>query len=907
MSNIDPDLVLHLALDDLRGDRFLDASSRGGGRRSGGFIRGNVTAVPDSLFGACASFSGSADFIEVPNDGDLPASGDATLEAWVFVSVKPADKAQIVGKVSSAYGLWIDPQMLQLNTWYHLAAVFQGRETSTCIHDAQGQLLAQPPRTAWTGQTAMGMDPLMIGAGANGGRLANVRVYKRALSQTEIEQDIRLDLMGLAAFRKSHPIDFRVFDDDEQAVLYIVDDAAGRNVNLELRNTSPQAIQFGTGASAAASETNHHFALRFRPGTLSEGALNLLANPLERAKLLKQADHWDLYFPPKPPAANETVFLYLLYKGPSKTFQPNEARTLTLQRMSAAPGSGARGTQVELAPRQLTMAGGDATPITGMRTQYVHVTNQRGKKNIPLHVGFVGGNTVLNNGDVNSPNTLKLRISYAAKTGEIRLAPTTSAEPSKFILSFDVQPKEQAREWALVTTDVSSKVKVKANDRDITPEGIQGESPEWPITFDAPFSLAPGKPLQIEISGIISSLPSGHANLYVRYEHIPGYWDGQFVCTVEKGPLIYDKGNVGIGTNAPAAKLDVVGDVVADRLSVARANERRGALFFATAGDFNHAIYNNYSNIDGEGVWDGAKWNVLSGLNVRVGAGNARKSALMIDGSGNVGIGATGPQAKLQILHANQDANGNALILGPTDQSNLRLGYHQDYSWVQSHGSKPLAINPLGNNVGIGTTAPITKLQVIGDLLVTGRVYCAGGVAIYNGASAGMSTNGWSLNNTGAGGQQVWGPSRSPAAGGWEWTGVPRSDQRLKKDVRTLPQALEKVLRLRGVSFKWNDAGLERLTQFVESYDAGPGATEAEHQQLRKAKRADACEKLSRPELGLIAQEVREVAPELVSEDEEGYLGVAYERTVALLIEAIKEQQKRIEELSEKVAAMTAK
>ncbi|WP_159254518.1 hypothetical protein, partial [Microcystis aeruginosa] len=31
-----------------------------------------------------------------------------------------------------------------------------------------------------------------------------------------------------------------------------------------------------------------------------------------------------------------------------------------------------------------------------------------------------------------------------------------------------------------------------------------------------------------------------------------------------------------------------------------------------------------------------------------------------------------------------------ALVLGPTNASNLRLGYHQDYSWIQSHGNKPL-------------------------------------------------------------------------------------------------------------------------------------------------------------------------------------------------------------------------
>jgi len=66
-------------------------------------------------------------------------------------------------------------------------------------------------------------------------------------------------------------------------------------------------------------------------------------------------------------------------------------------------------------------------------------------------------------------------------------------------------------------------------------------------------------------------------------------------------------------------KVDVAGTVVADRLSVSRDNAHRGGLFFAGAGDSNHAIYNNLSNLDEEGKWDGAKWNTFEGLSIRVG------------------------------------------------------------------------------------------------------------------------------------------------------------------------------------------------------------------------------------------------------------------------------------------------
>ena len=66
----------------------------------------------------------------------------------------------------------------------------------------------------------------------------------------------------------------------------------------------------------------------------------------------------------------------------------------------------------------------------------------------------------------------------------------------------------------------------------------------------------------------------------------------------------------------------------------------------------------------------------------------------------------------VSIIDENTNANGTTLVLGPTNQSNLRMGYHKDYSWIQSHFKKPLAINPLGNHVGIGTATPKFQFHV---------------------------------------------------------------------------------------------------------------------------------------------------------------------------------------------------
>ena len=82
------------------------------------------------------------------------------------------------------------------------------------------------------------------------------------------------------------------------------------------------------------------------------------------------------------------------------------------------------------------------------------------------------------------------------------------------------------------------------------------------------------------------------------------------------------------------------------------------------------------------------------------------------------------------------------------------------------------------------------------------------------------------------------------------------SDARLKEDVREIQDALLKVRRMRGVTFSYKDTG-----------------------------RAGA---------GVIAQDMREVLPEVVYEDEDGYLHVAYGNIVSVLIEAIKELEARV-------------
>jgi hypothetical protein len=88
------------------------------------------------------------------------------------------------------------------------------------------------------------------------------------------------------------------------------------------------------------------------------------------------------------------------------------------------------------------------------------------------------------------------------------------------------------------------------------------------------------------------------------------------------------------------------------------------------------------------------------------------------------------------------------------------------------------------------------------------------------------------------------------------------SDVRVKENINTIENALDKVMKLRGVEY--NKIGE------------------------------------SRNSLGVIAQEIEEVLPQVVHIDNNGMKSVSYNSIIGVLIEAIKEQQHQIDELKNK-------
>jgi hypothetical protein len=175
-----------------------------------------------------------------------------------------------------------------------------------------------------------------------------------------------------------------------------------------------------------------------------------------------------------------------------------------------------------------------------------------------------------------------------------------------------------------------------------------------------------------------------------------------------------------------------------------------------------------------------------------------------------------------------------------------------------SSGTVAAARMPFTMNQNVGTTNSPTFSGLTLTSLSTGTISASGAVGtgaltVTGTMSASGATSTGALTVTGA----------ITATG--DITAFFTSDARLKDNLQPITDALSKVKTLDGVTFNWNN--------LAEDKD------------------------LDVREAGVIAQQVQNILPEVVTQRDNGYLAVRYEKLVPLLIEAIKELNAKVEQL----------
>lgn len=166
-------------------------------------------------------------------------------------------------------------------------------------------------------------------------------------------------------------------------------------------------------------------------------------------------------------------------------------------------------------------------------------------------------------------------------------------------------------------------------------------------------------------------------------------------------------------------------------------------------------------------------------------------------------------------------------------------------------------------NVGIGNNSPLYKLDIYGGSTNGIKSYVNQTYGYGYGILSSVThndTKAIAVQLNGSDKFVIYGNGNGWFSNSWLW-----SDKTLKENIDTLKGALSKVLKLHGYTYNF--------------------------------KSSVTGERSPKKHVGLLAQEVEAVLPEAVATNDNGLKGIAYQNIVALLIEAIKEQNKNIANL----------
>lgn len=180
-------------------------------------------------------------------------------------------------------------------------------------------------------------------------------------------------------------------------------------------------------------------------------------------------------------------------------------------------------------------------------------------------------------------------------------------------------------------------------------------------------------------------------------------------------------------------------------------------------------------------------------------------------------------------------------------------------------------------NVGIGTTLPHYKFDLNLGTTDTFRIHTWMDAFIDNTGAYGALCfypeydYYLQLGKNGARVGQIWACELKSL-----WS-IEYSDFRLKENIRPIKNSLQKIKMLNGVQYNLKGENFENIPDELKVLYTGD-------------------------DYGFIAQDLREIFPEVVVEDKDGTLSVKYTRLVPIIVEAIKEQQKTIDSMQQSYA-----
>ena len=135
------------------------------------------------------------------------------------------------------------------------------------------------------------------------------------------------------------------------------------------------------------------------------------------------------------------------------------------------------------------------------------------------------------------------------------------------------------------------------------------------------------------------------------------------------------------------------------------------------------------------------------------------------------------------------------------------------------------------------------------------------------------------------------------------------SDARFKSNITPIESPLNNLLNLRGVAYDFNDKERKDALAAQQGGEIPEPSGEPSEKELQAMAEMALWEELQlqkEHKLGFIAQEVQEFFPDLVKEDDLGYLAVDYSGLIPVIVEAMREQQNMIDAQNVRIAGLEA-